>query len=109
MQRTKRLIAVMGAAALLAATGVGVAAQEEEADRSTPVYVTWESGEPTSVTDGVFYEDAGELRGLGLDDIPLEASDPRLSGVAYVAVDGNAEYSADIGAILTNPRLRHPR
>jgi hypothetical protein len=106
MQWTKRLIPVVGAAALLATSGVSAAAQETGADRSTPVYVTWSSGEPASVTEGTFDQDAGQLRGVILEGIPLEASDPRLSGVATLAINGNSEYSADTRAILESRTVR---
>jgi len=93
---------------LLAGSAVGVAAQEEEAaaDLSTPVYVTWTAGEPASVIDGVFDEDAGELRGLVIQAAPVEASDPRLSGLAYFVINGNRENNADGSGTLESRSWR---
>jgi hypothetical protein len=95
------------AVGLLAGSAVGVAAQDEEAaEVSTPAYVTWESGEPASVTEGVFDAEAGEMRGIRIDGVPLEASDPRLSGVAYFVINGNVESSADTGATVESRSYR---
>jgi hypothetical protein len=77
---------------LLAGSTVGVTAQdEEEADLATPSYYTWTAGEPTSTTEGTFDEDTGEMRGFVLEGIPVEASDPRASGVASIVINGNSE------------------
>ena len=77
---------------LLAGSAVGVAAQDEEtADLATPSYYTFTAGEPTSTTEGTFDEDTGEMRGFVLEGIPVEASDPRASGVASIVINGNSE------------------
>jgi hypothetical protein len=77
---------------LLAGSAVGVAAQEEEAEPSTPAYVTWEvTGDPTSVEDGAFDEELGQMRGLVVYGAPVEASDPRLSGLYNYVVNGNGQ------------------
>jgi hypothetical protein len=96
------------AVGLLAGSAVGVMAQDEEiaADLSTPVYVTWTAGEPASVIDGVFDEDAGEMRGLVVQAAPVEASDPRLSGLAYFASNGNYELNADGSGTLESRSWR---
>ena len=54
MKWMKSLISVMGAITLLAVSPVGATAQAEEADLSTPAYVTSTAGDPTSVIDGDF-------------------------------------------------------
>ena len=76
---------------LLAGSAVGVVAQDEEAaEASTPAYVTFEvTGDPVNMIEGEFDEVAGEMRGLVVQGIPVEASDPRLSGLAYYAINGN--------------------
>ncbi len=94
------------AVGLVASSAVGVAAQEETADLSTPTYVTWESGEPASVTEGVFDAEAGEMRGIRIDGVPLEASDPRLSGVAYFVINGNIESNTETGATVESRSYR---
>ena len=78
---------------LLAGSAIGVTAQEEEAtEASTPVYVTYEvTGDPANVTDGEFDEMAGEMRGLVYQGVPVEASDPRLSGLWDFAINGNGQ------------------
>jgi hypothetical protein len=92
---------------LLAGSAVGVAAQDEEAaELETPLYYTWTAGDPASVTDGTFDEDAGEMRGLVLEGIPLEASDPRLSGVGYLTANGNAENSTNGSGALESRSYR---
>ena len=84
------------AVGLLTGSAVGVAAQDEEAaEVSTPAYATWQSGDPTSVVEGAFDEATGEMRGLRVDGIPLESSDPRLTGTAYFLVNGNVESDGD--------------
>lgn len=91
MRAIRTTIISILAVGLLAGTAVGVAAQNEEAGRSTPAYVTWEvTGDPASFVEGNFDEEAGEMRGLVLS-APVEASDPRLSGLYYFAINGNAE------------------
>ena len=106
MKWMKSLISVMGAITLLAVSTVGATAQAEEADLSTPAYVTWTAGDPTSVIDGDFDEETGEMRGLRLEGIPLEASDPRLSGIATMVINGNVENSADHNAVLESRSFR---
>jgi len=92
---------------LLAGSTVGVAAQDEAVtDLGSPVYFTWTAGEPASAIEGTFDEDAGELRGAGAEGIPVEASDPRVSGLAYVLENGNREIGADTTAILESRSYR---
>jgi hypothetical protein len=78
---------------LLAGSAVGVAAQDEEAaEASTPAYVTYEvTDDAMNVIDGDFDEMAGEMRGLVFQGVPVEASDPRLSGLWYFAINGNGQ------------------
>lgn len=77
---------------LLAGSAVGVAAQEDETDVSTPAYVTWEvTGDAINVIDGAFDEEAAEMRGLTVQGVPIEASDPRMSGLYYYVVNGNGQ------------------
>ena len=77
---------------LLAGSAAGVAAQDEETDVSTPAYVTWEvTGDPVNVIDGAFDEEAAEMRGLVVQGAPVEASDPRLSGMYYYVINGNGQ------------------
>jgi len=102
MRTTKNTTISILAVGLLAGSAVGVAAQDEEAmGASTPVYVTWTAGEPTSTIDGTFDEEAGELRGLVVQGAPVEASDPRLSGLYYFAANGNVQSGGtpDYGAV----------
>ncbi len=101
-----RTISIL-AIGLLAGSTVGVAAQDEQAaDLSTPVYFTWTAGEPASVNEGTFDESAGELRGVVLEGIPIEASDARVSGLAYAAANGNQEVGTDSLAILESRSYR---
>ena len=86
---------------LLAGSAVGVTAQEEAAELSTPAYVTWQvTGDPVLVAEATFDEDAGEMRGL-VQSAPVEASDPRLSGQYYFAINGNVQNngSPDYGVL----------
>ena len=80
------------AVGLLAGSAVGVAAQDDETDVSTPAYVTWEvTGDPINVIDGAFDEEAAEMRGLTVQGAPVEASDPRMSGLYYYVINGNGQ------------------
>ncbi len=94
------------AVGLLAGSAVGATAQDEETDLSTPAYVTWVSGDPTSVMEGTVDEAAREMRGMRVDGIPIEASDPRLTGTAYFEVNGNAESSGDLDALIESRSVR---
>ena len=95
------------AVSLLAGSAVEVTAQDEAAvESATPVYFTWTAGEPASVTEGTFDESAQELRGLAQEGIPVEASDPRFSGLAHVAINGNQEIGTDTTAILESRSYR---
>lgn len=93
---------------LLAGSAAGVAAQDEETDVSTPAYVTWEvTGDPINVIDGAFDEEAAEMRGLTVQGVPVEASDPRLSGLYYYVINGNGQkLNTPDYAILESRSLR---
>jgi hypothetical protein len=91
---------------LLAGSAVSVAAHEEAAELETPLYYTWTAGEPASVIDGVFDEEARELRGLVLQDVPVEASDPRLSGPVSIAINGYSEVNDNGVGILESRSYR---
>jgi hypothetical protein len=92
---------------LLAGAAGGAAAQDEEtAESATPVYITFTVGEPASVIDGTWDESAGELRGAVWEGIPVEASDPRVSGLASVVFNGNREIGSDTVAILESRSYR---
>jgi hypothetical protein len=87
------LISVI-AIGLLAGSAMGAAAQNDEATvLETPLYYTWTAGRPASEIAGEFDQDAIEMRGLVVEGIPIEASDPRLSGLFYAAINGNGENS----------------
>ena len=91
MRAIRTTIISILALGLLVGSAAGVTAQEEAADLATPSYYTFTAGEPTSVTEGTMDEDTGELRGVVLEGIPIEASDPRASGVASIVINGNSE------------------
>ena len=79
---------------LLAGSAVGVAAQDEAAtDASTPVYVTATVGEPADFVSGTYSDDA--MQGEQLVDIPVDASDPRLSGLLDIVMNGTSDGSPD--------------
>ena len=84
MKKLWALIATM-AIGLLAASAVGVAAQDEAATDTDPVLATWVTGEiipsPTCA-DAAFEVDGAVRRGRGASCTPQtwETSDPRLSG-----------------------------
>jgi len=91
---------------LLAGSAVGVAAQEEAAEFATPLYYTWTAGEAASVVEGAFDESGDELRGQVQKGIPVEASDPRLSGLVTTAINGNAENGTDSTGLLESRSYR---
>ena len=81
---------------LLAGSAVGVAAQDEEGtEASTPVVVTGTVGEPAEFVPGTYSDDGASMQGDQLVDIPVDASDPRLSGALDIVMNGTSDGSPD--------------
>jgi hypothetical protein len=102
------LISIL-AVSLLAGSVVGVAAQEEETEPSTPAVVTGNMlgvGEPVqepveTVVDGVSQGRGGVIAGD-----QFEADDPRLTGSVSQAVNGDLRTVGDTPAFLLSISLR---
>ncbi|MGD8684835.1 MAG: hypothetical protein PVG27_12885, partial [Chloroflexota bacterium] len=94
MRGIKTITISILAVGLLAGSAVGVAAQDEaEAGASTPAYVTGTLGEPADFVEGTYSPDA--MRGEQLLGIPVDASDPRLTGLLDIVKNGNSEGTPD--------------
>jgi hypothetical protein len=96
MRGTTRTI--LGAIAISVLTGTGVAAQEADQEAPAMVYATGsEVGQPADMVDGTV-EDAPDgsrqLRGVRFS-IPVEFTDPRLSGDLFVWSNGAEQETTD--------------
>ncbi|MFV2063746.1 MAG: hypothetical protein ACC726_09565 [Chloroflexota bacterium] len=79
---------------LLVASAVGVAAQGEESQGRSVAYTTGTSGEIPEVVQGTQQrapDGHRQMRGLRIIDIPVEFSDPRLSGKLTIWSNGAGE------------------
>ena len=91
---------------LLAGSAVAVAAQDEGAtEASTPVYLTATVGQPAEFVQGTYSDDA--MQGEQWLDIPVDASDPRLTGLLDIVRNGVSEGSPDDGLAMLESRAWH--
>ena len=105
MRGIKTITISILAVGLLAGSAVGVVAQDEEAEASTPAYVTGTLGPPADFVEGTYSPDA--MRGEQLLGIPVDASDPRLTGLLDIVKNGNSEGTPDdISAFLESHAWR---
>jgi hypothetical protein len=84
---------------LIAATGIGlllgslvsVAAQDEEPDVQSVAYTTGTAGDPQAVVEPTLqrtFDGQLQIRGLRLEDIPVQFTDSRLSGLLTISSNG---------------------
>ena len=100
MSTTRPTLMVTVVMALLAGVTVSVAAQTES-DPAVPTFFTYTIGEPAEFTDGEYTtidDVTTEIQGVTMDGVPVDASDPRASGVMTTRGSGHAFESDDTAA-----------
>ena len=83
---------------LIAGSAAAVAAQDEEAEAPPAAYATGTIGWPPAELvepDVELVPDGNEERGLMLIDLPVEFTDPRLSGMLTVSANGTTREFPD--------------
>jgi len=106
VKRLRLIVATAFAVSVAASLPVGVAAQEEASEPQPLTYATGTAGEPAEYvtpTEERSLDGIKQMRSLGIIDIPLELSDPRLSGLLTISANGAAQDFYD-GFAALEPR-----
>jgi hypothetical protein len=104
--RIKSTLIAATSLALLVGSMLSVAAQEQESDGQSVAYATGTAGDPQAVVEPTQQRTSDgqiQIRGLQLDDIPVQFSDPRLSGLLTISSNGAGRDFAD-GHARLEPR-----
>jgi len=83
---------------LLAGSMLSVAAQDKESDVESVAYATGTAGDPRAVVEPTQQRTSDgqlQIRGLQLDDIPVQFTDSRLSGLLTISSNGAGRDFAD--------------
>jgi hypothetical protein len=104
--KIKSILIAATSIGLLVGSMVSATAQDEEPDVQSVAYATGTAGDPQAVVEPTLQRTSDgqlQIRGLRLDDIPVQFTDSRLSGLLTISSNGAGRDYAD-GHARLEPR-----